>query len=93
MQLSEAFGKLYGSSKQVPSNDTVELSKPRGGAHENCITYAPLSLSLICSIILRAIVSKTGWSTVPKTLLSYFGWPKLYDGMSVPYNNDCEYLM
>lgn len=87
MQLSEAFGKLYGSSKQVPSNDTVEPSKPRGGAHENCITYAPLSLSLslICSIILRAIVSKTGWS--------YFGWPKLYDGMSVPYNNDCEYLM
>ncbi|KAF3335470.1 actin-related protein 2/3 complex subunit 1B-like protein [Carex littledalei] len=37
-QLSEAFGKLYGSSKQVPSNDTVEPSKPRGGAHENCIT-------------------------------------------------------
>lgn len=46
MQLSEAFGKLYGSSKQLPSNDTVEPSKPRGGAHENCITYAPLSLSL-----------------------------------------------
>jgi hypothetical protein len=41
-QLSEAFGKLYGQSKQVASSDTVEPSKPRGGVHENCITYYPL---------------------------------------------------
>lgn len=37
-QFSEAFGKLYGQSKQGVSNDTVEPSRPRGGAHENCIT-------------------------------------------------------
>ncbi|WVZ73137.1 hypothetical protein U9M48_021482 [Paspalum notatum var. saurae] len=37
-QLSEALGKLYGQSKQGTSSDTVEPSKPRGGAHENCIT-------------------------------------------------------
>lgn len=37
-QLSEALGKLYGQSKGT-SSDTVEPSKPRGGAHENCITY------------------------------------------------------
>ncbi|XP_072995126.1 actin-related protein 2/3 complex subunit 1A-like [Typha latifolia] len=36
-QFSEALGKLYGQSRQGTSNDTVELSKPRGGAHENCI--------------------------------------------------------
>ncbi|XP_062220734.1 actin-related protein 2/3 complex subunit 1B-like [Phragmites australis] len=36
-QLSEALGKLYGQSKQGTS-DTVEPTKPRGGAHENCIT-------------------------------------------------------
>lgn len=34
-QLSGAFGKLYGQSKYGGSSDT---SKPRGGAHENCIT-------------------------------------------------------
>ena len=38
-QLSEALGKLYGQSKQGTSSDSVEPSKPRGGAHENCITY------------------------------------------------------
>jgi len=37
-QLSEALGKLYGQSKQGTSSDSVEPSKPRGGAHENCIT-------------------------------------------------------
>uniref|UniRef100_A0A453Q2T9 Uncharacterized protein n=2 Tax=Aegilops tauschii subsp. strangulata TaxID=200361 RepID=A0A453Q2T9_AEGTS len=37
-QLSEALGKLYGQSRQGSSSDTVEPSKPRGGAHENCIT-------------------------------------------------------
>ncbi|KAG8072922.1 hypothetical protein GUJ93_ZPchr0006g44222 [Zizania palustris] len=37
-QLSEALGKLYGQSKQATSSDSVEPSKPRGGAHENCIT-------------------------------------------------------
>ncbi|GJN22556.1 hypothetical protein PR202_gb10134 [Eleusine coracana subsp. coracana] len=37
-QLSEALGKLYGQSKQGASSDTVEPTKPRGGAHENCIT-------------------------------------------------------
>ncbi|AQK76201.1 Actin-related protein 2/3 complex subunit 1A [Zea mays] len=37
-QLSEALGKLYGQSKQGASSDTVEPSKARGGAHENCIT-------------------------------------------------------
>lgn len=37
-QFSEAFGKLYGQSKQGVNNDTVEPSRPRGGAHENCIT-------------------------------------------------------
>jgi len=28
----------YGQSKQGTSSDSVEPSKPRGGAHENCIT-------------------------------------------------------
>ncbi|XP_062221548.1 actin-related protein 2/3 complex subunit 1B-like isoform X2 [Phragmites australis] len=37
-QLSEALVKLYGQTKQGTSSDTVEPSKPRGGAHENCIT-------------------------------------------------------
>ncbi|KAJ3672157.1 hypothetical protein LUZ60_006878 [Juncus effusus] len=37
-QLSEALGKLYGQSKQATNSDTVEPSKSRGGAHENCIT-------------------------------------------------------
>ncbi|XP_047080270.1 actin-related protein 2/3 complex subunit 1B-like [Lolium rigidum] len=37
-QLSEALGKLYGQSRQGTSSDTVEPTKPRGGAHENCIT-------------------------------------------------------
>lgn len=36
-QLSEAFGKLYGQSKQGVNNDTLEPSKLRGGVHENCI--------------------------------------------------------
>ncbi|XP_031484182.1 actin-related protein 2/3 complex subunit 1A-like [Nymphaea colorata] len=36
-QFSEAFGKLYGQSKHGASSDTVEPSRPRGGAHENCI--------------------------------------------------------
>lgn len=31
-QLTEAFGKFYGSSKQGTSND-----KSRGGVHDNCI--------------------------------------------------------
>uniref|UniRef100_M8ARE0 Arp2/3 complex 41 kDa subunit n=1 Tax=Aegilops tauschii TaxID=37682 RepID=M8ARE0_AEGTA len=43
-QLSEALGKLYGQSRQGSSSDTVEPSKPRGGAHENCITYLPASI-------------------------------------------------
>lgn len=43
-QLSEALGKLYGQSRQGSSSDTVEPSKPRGGAHENCITYFPASI-------------------------------------------------
>uniref|UniRef100_A0A1D1XKN6 Actin-related protein 2/3 complex subunit n=1 Tax=Anthurium amnicola TaxID=1678845 RepID=A0A1D1XKN6_9ARAE len=37
-QLTEAFGKLYGQSKQGVGNDSVEPSRARGGAHENCIT-------------------------------------------------------
>lgn len=36
-QFSEAFGKLYGQSKPAINSDTVESSRPRGGAHENCI--------------------------------------------------------
>ncbi|XP_042393826.1 actin-related protein 2/3 complex subunit 1A-like [Zingiber officinale] len=36
-QLSEALGKLYGQSKGANS-DTVESSRLRGGAHENCIS-------------------------------------------------------
>ncbi|KAJ8509944.1 hypothetical protein OPV22_000378 [Ensete ventricosum] len=37
-QFSEAFGKLYGQSKPAINSDTVESSRPRGGAHENCIS-------------------------------------------------------
>lgn len=37
-QFSEAFGKLYGQSKQGGSNDATESSRPRGGVHQNCIT-------------------------------------------------------
>lgn len=37
-QFSEAFGKLYGQSKQGANSDTVEPSRSRGGAHENCIS-------------------------------------------------------
>lgn len=36
-QFSEAFGKLYGQSRQGMGNDSVEQSKPRGGVHDNCI--------------------------------------------------------
>ncbi|XP_038712364.1 actin-related protein 2/3 complex subunit 1A-like [Tripterygium wilfordii] len=43
-QFSEAFGKLYGQSKQGLSNDAMEPSRPRGGIHENCINcIVPLS--------------------------------------------------
>ncbi|XP_023553744.1 actin-related protein 2/3 complex subunit 1B-like isoform X1 [Cucurbita pepo subsp. pepo] len=37
-QFSEAFGKLYGQSKQGVGNDSVESSRLRGCVHENCIT-------------------------------------------------------
>ncbi|WOL05433.1 hypothetical protein Cni_G14162 [Canna indica] len=37
-QFSEAFGKLYGQSKPGTNSDTVESSRARGGAHENCIS-------------------------------------------------------
>lgn len=37
-QFSEAFGKLYGQSRYGASTDSLEPSKPRGGAHVNCIT-------------------------------------------------------
>ncbi|KAL3848707.1 hypothetical protein ACJIZ3_010589 [Penstemon smallii] len=37
-QFSETFGKFYGQSKYGTSNDTLESSRTRGGAHENCIT-------------------------------------------------------
>lgn len=36
-QFSEAFGKLYGQPKHGTSNDAIEPSRPRGGAHDNCI--------------------------------------------------------
>lgn len=36
-QFSEAFGKFYGQSKHGIGNDTVEPTKSRSGAHENCI--------------------------------------------------------
>lgn len=36
-QLSGAFGKLYGQSKYGIINDTVEISRPSGSVHENCI--------------------------------------------------------
>ncbi|XP_058219413.1 actin-related protein 2/3 complex subunit 1A-like isoform X1 [Rhododendron vialii] len=36
-QFSEAFGKLYGQSKQGINNDRGETSIPRGAIHENCI--------------------------------------------------------
>jgi len=36
-QFSEAFGKLYGQSKQGINNDRAETSIPRGAIHENCI--------------------------------------------------------
>ncbi|KAM7500206.1 hypothetical protein LguiA_024620 [Lonicera macranthoides] len=45
-QFSEAFGKLYGQSKQGIGNDSVEPSRPRGGAHDNCINcIVPLKKS------------------------------------------------
>ncbi|KAK9153128.1 hypothetical protein Sjap_000608 [Stephania japonica] len=37
-QFSEAFGKLYGQSKQGVSNDAIDSTRARGGVHENCIT-------------------------------------------------------
>ncbi|KMZ72794.1 Actin-related protein 2/3 complex subunit [Zostera marina] len=37
-QFTGAFGKFYGQSKHGSSNDLIEPAKPRGGAHENCIT-------------------------------------------------------
>ncbi|OAY75834.1 actin-related protein 2/3 complex subunit 1A-like [Ananas comosus] len=49
-QFSEALGKLYGQSKQSTSNDTVEPSKFRGGAHANCIT---------CIVLLRRSAATT----------------------------------
>ncbi|KAI8551240.1 hypothetical protein RHMOL_Rhmol06G0169500 [Rhododendron molle] len=36
-QFSEAFGKLYGQSKQGINNDRGETSIPQGAIHENCI--------------------------------------------------------
>lgn len=43
-QFSEAFGKLYGQSKQGVGNDAIEPSRTRGGIHENCINaIAPLT--------------------------------------------------
>ncbi|KAE9457584.1 hypothetical protein C3L33_10516, partial [Rhododendron williamsianum] len=36
-QFSEAFGKLYGQSKQGINNDRGETSIPRRAIHENCI--------------------------------------------------------
>lgn len=36
-QFSEAFGKLYGQSKQGINNDRAETSIQRGAIHENCI--------------------------------------------------------
>ncbi|XP_039045785.1 actin-related protein 2/3 complex subunit 1A-like [Hibiscus syriacus] len=41
-QISEAFGKLYGQSRQGLSNDTVEPSKIQGAAHDNCINCIEL---------------------------------------------------
>ncbi|KAE8662807.1 Actin-related protein 2/3 complex subunit 1A [Hibiscus syriacus] len=40
--ISEAFGKLYGQSRQGLSNDTVEPSKIQGAAHDNCINCIEL---------------------------------------------------
>ncbi|KAL4190610.1 hypothetical protein AMTRI_Chr07g76580 [Amborella trichopoda] len=41
---SEAFGKLYGQTKQVTNVDAVEPSRVRGGSHENYINcIVPLS--------------------------------------------------
>ncbi|KAJ0966583.1 hypothetical protein J5N97_023500 [Dioscorea zingiberensis] len=37
-QFSEAFGKLYGQSKHGMTNDSLDTSRHRRGAHENCIT-------------------------------------------------------
>lgn len=37
-KFSEAFGKLYGQSRYGSSTDALEPSRPRGGAHVNCIT-------------------------------------------------------
>ncbi|KAK1283203.1 Actin-related protein 2/3 complex subunit 1A [Acorus calamus] len=48
-QFSEAFGKFYGQSKHGIGNESVEPSRPRGGAHENCIKYIPLSIK--CNLI------------------------------------------
>ncbi|XP_039026152.1 actin-related protein 2/3 complex subunit 1A-like [Hibiscus syriacus] len=41
-QISGAFGKLYGQSKQGLSNDTIEPSKIQGAAHDNCINCIEL---------------------------------------------------
>ena len=43
-QFSEAFGKLYGQSKQGVGNDGVEHSRTRGGIHENCIKYPSIPI-------------------------------------------------
>ncbi|MQL71308.1 hypothetical protein Taro_003619 [Colocasia esculenta] len=37
-QFTEAFGKFYGQARQGIGNDSIEPSRSRGGAHENCIT-------------------------------------------------------
>lgn len=36
-QFSEAFGKLYGQSKYGISSNSVQPTRLRGGAHDNCI--------------------------------------------------------